>query len=64
MESTNSLAPWNKGQLVGQKPSLKPKDIRAIRIALQNAHQLRDLPGNVQPGRSTATSRPCLRADG
>ena len=35
--------PWNKGKLVGQKPPLKPKDIWAIRIQLQNAHQVRDL---------------------
>ena len=35
--------PWNKGKLVGQKPPLKPKDIWAIRIHLQNAHAVRDL---------------------
>src|ERR1044071_4533411 len=35
--------PWNKGKLVGQKRPLKPKDIWAIRIHLQNAHQDRDL---------------------
>ena len=34
---------WNKGTLVGQKPPLKPKDIWAIRIYLQNAHAVRDL---------------------
>ncbi len=34
---------WNKGKLVGQKPPLKPKDIWAIRIYLQNAHAVRDL---------------------
>lgn len=43
MESTRSREPWNKGKLVGQKPPLKPKDIWAIRIHLQNAHQVRDL---------------------
>ncbi len=43
MESTHSREPWNKGKLVGQKPPLKPKDIWAIRIHLQNAHQVRDL---------------------
>jgi integrase len=43
MESTRSREPWNKGKLVGQKPPLKPKDIWAIRIHLQNAHQARDL---------------------
>lgn len=34
---------WNKGKLVGQKPPLKPKDIWAIRIHLQNNHAVRDL---------------------
>ena len=34
---------WNKGKLVGQKAPLKPKDIWAIRIHLQNAHEVRDL---------------------
>lgn len=34
---------WNKGRLVGQKPPLKPKDIWAIRIHLQNARAVRDL---------------------
>ena len=43
MESNQSREPWNKGKLVGQKPPLKPKDIWAIRIYLQNAHQVRDL---------------------
>jgi hypothetical protein len=43
MESTRSREPWNKGKLVGQKPPLKPKDIWAIRIHLQNAHQVRHL---------------------
>ena len=33
----------NKDKLVGQKPPLKPKDIWAIRIYLQNAHAVRDL---------------------
>ena len=41
MESTRHLEPWNKGKSVGQKPPLKPKDIWAIRINLQNAHQVR-----------------------
>jgi len=35
--------PWNKGKLIGQKPPLKLKDIWAIRIHLQNTHQVRDL---------------------
>lgn len=43
MESIRSREPWNKGKLVGQKPPLKPKDIWAIRIHLQNAHHVRDL---------------------
>ena len=32
-----------QGKLIGQKPPLKPKDIWAIRINLQNAHAVRDL---------------------
>jgi integrase len=43
MESNQTREPWNKGKLIGQKPPLKPKDIWAIRIHLQNAHQIRDL---------------------
>ena len=43
MESNHTREPWNKGKLVGQKPPLKPKDIWAIRIYLQNTHQIRDL---------------------
>ena len=43
MEANQSREPWNKGKLVGQKPPLKPKDIWAIRIHLQNEHQVRDL---------------------
>ena len=43
MESINKREAWNKGKLVGQKPPLKPKDIWAIRIHLQNAHAVRDL---------------------
>ena len=43
MESNHTREPWNKGKLIGQKPPLKPKDIWAIRIYLQNAHQVRDL---------------------
>jgi len=33
---------WNKGKLPGQKPPLKPKEIRAIRIRLKRGHRLRD----------------------
>jgi len=43
MESSQTREPWNKGKLVGQKPPLKPKDIWAIRIHLQNEHRARDL---------------------
>jgi integrase len=43
METHQIREPWNKGKLVGQKPPLKPKDIWAIRIHLQNEHQVRDL---------------------
>jgi integrase len=43
MESVQTRTPWNKGKLVGQKPPLKPKDIWAIRIYLQNEHHVRDL---------------------
>ena len=43
METINKREAWNKGKLVGQKPPLKPKDIWAIRIFLQNAHAVRDL---------------------
>lgn len=43
MESNQKREAWNKGKLVGQKPPLKPKDIWAIRIHLQNTHAIRDL---------------------
>jgi integrase len=43
MESTQIREPWNKDKLVGQKRPLKPKDIWAIRIHLQNARRDRDL---------------------
>ena len=43
MESSHPREPWNKGKLIRQKPPLKPKDIWAIRIQLQNARQVRDL---------------------
>lgn len=35
--------PWNKGKLVGQKTSLKLKNIWAIRIRLELSHRTRDL---------------------
>jgi hypothetical protein len=43
MESTQHRDAWNKGKLVGQKPPRSPKDIWAIRIHLQSAHEVRDL---------------------
>ena len=43
MESNDHPVPWNKGKLVGQKAPLKPKDIWAIRIHLQNTKQVCDL---------------------
>jgi hypothetical protein len=30
-------------ELIGQKPPLKPQDIWAMRIHLQNRHRIRDL---------------------
>lgn len=43
METIQKRVAWNKGKLVGQKPPLKPKEIWAIRIHLQNARAVRDL---------------------
>ena len=43
METNQTRKPWNKGKLVGQKPPLKLKDIWAIRIHLQNEHQVCEL---------------------
>ena len=43
MELIQKREAWNKGKLVGQKPPLKPKEIWAIRINLQNSHAARDL---------------------
>lgn len=43
MEATQHREPWNKGKLIGQKPPLKPKDIWAIRIHLQNERHVRGL---------------------
>jgi hypothetical protein len=42
-QATQHREPWNKGKLIGQKPALKSKDIWAIRIELQKAHQVRNL---------------------
>lgn len=35
--------PWNKGQLVGQKRPLKPKDVWAIRVRLELNGSQRDV---------------------
>ncbi len=35
--------PWNRGQIIGPKPPLKPKHIWAIRTRLQLARHVRDL---------------------
>lgn len=35
--------PWNKGQMIGQKRPLKPKDVWAIRVRLELNSNLRDL---------------------
>jgi integrase len=43
MEASYHYEPWNKGRLVGKKPPLKPKDIWAIRIYLQNKSLIRNL---------------------
>jgi integrase len=47
MNATDEAAvvriPWNKGELTGQKPPLKLKEIRAIRIRLQLSAKIRDL---------------------
>lgn len=43
METINNREAGNNGKLVGPKPQLKPKDIGAIRICLQNGHAVRDL---------------------
>lgn len=36
-------SPWNKGQLIGQKRPLKPKEVWAIRVRLQLERHRRDL---------------------
>jgi integrase len=35
--------PWNKGRIIGQKPPLKPQDIRSIRVMLRMKNRFRDL---------------------
>ena len=41
--STPSHFPWNKGSLVGQKPSLKLREIWAVRTRLQLAGRTREI---------------------
>jgi hypothetical protein len=43
METNQARVRRNNGKLVAQKRLLKPKDLWAIRIHLQNEHQVRDL---------------------
>lgn len=42
-KGADSIPPWNKGRLIGQKPPLKPKDVWAIRARLQLNGSKRDL---------------------
>ena len=42
-KTAGRIAPWNKGNLLGQKPPLKLKEIWAIRIRLQLDHRTREL---------------------
>ena len=36
--------PWNKGQLTGAKPPLRPKHVWAVKTRLQLLNRFRDLP--------------------
>lgn len=38
-----SFTPWNKGEVTGQKPPLKPREVWAIRVRLQISNRVRDL---------------------
>ena len=42
-ETFSEHRPWNKGKLIGQKPPLQPKHVRAIRSRLQLGNEKRDL---------------------
>ncbi len=42
-QTVPASTPWNKGQLIGQKPPLKLREIWAIRIRLQLKKNLREL---------------------
>ena len=37
---THEYIPWNKGKLTGQKAPLRLRDIYAIRVRLQLAHNV------------------------
>jgi hypothetical protein len=43
IEIPKASAPWNKGRIVGQKASVKLKEISAVRQRPQLAGKLRDL---------------------
>ena len=43
VKTAGRAVPWNKGNLLGQKPPLKLKEIWAIRVRLQLSKQARDL---------------------
>jgi integrase len=43
LSSPQRREPWNKGRLIGQKRSLKPKDVWTIRVRLQLEGRKRDL---------------------
>ena len=42
-QTVSTSTPWNKGQLIGQKPPLKLREIWAIRIRLQLKEDPREL---------------------
>ncbi len=42
-QTVPSPTPWNKGQLIGQKPPLKLREIWAIRIRVQLLNETREL---------------------
>lgn len=43
LSSSTSVAPWNRGRLVGPKPPLKPRHIWEIRMRLKLSRRIRDL---------------------
>jgi hypothetical protein len=42
-EPPRPFVPWNKGNVTGQKPPLKPREVWAIRVRLQISNRIRDL---------------------